>query len=70
VPVLNENDMKIVQYFKDSFVEFKEHVTWPSFSDLQRDTIIVAIATVLLAIFLYAVDTLFTQVLNFIYGAF
>ena len=62
--------MKVVQYVKDSFVEFKEHVSWPTFADLQKDTIIVAIATVLLAIFLYAVDTIFTQVLNFVYGAF
>lgn len=70
MPVLKENDMKIVQYFKDSFVEFKDHVTWPSFSSLQKDTIIVAIATVLLAIFLFVVDKIFTDVLNIIYGAF
>jgi len=62
--------MKIVQYVKESYVEFKDHVTWPTFSKLQQDTVIVAIATVLLAIFLYAVDSSFAKLLDFIYSAF
>lgn len=62
--------MKIVNYIKESYVEFKDNVTWPTFSKLQQDTLIVAIATLLLAIFLYAVDTSFASVLNVIYGAF
>lgn len=51
--------MKLKEYIKGSFYEFKDHVTWPSWAELQQDTIIVAIATVILAIFLYAVDSLF-----------
>ncbi|RLZ12669.1 preprotein translocase subunit SecE [Faecalibacter macacae] len=62
--------MKIVNYIKESYVEFKDNVTWPSFSKLQQDTLIVAIATVLLAIFLYAVDTSFAKLLDVIYSAF
>lgn len=54
--------MKIVNYIKSSYYEFKDHVTWPSWSSLQQDTIIVAIATVILAIFLYLVDTFFGDV--------
>lgn len=62
--------MKIVNYIKESYVEFKDNVTWPTFSKLQQDTLIVAIATVLLAIFLYAVDTSFAKLLDVIYSAF
>ncbi|HUH34685.1 MAG TPA: preprotein translocase subunit SecE [Moheibacter sp.] len=51
--------MKLKEYIKDSFYEFKDHVTWPAWASLQQDTIIVAIATVILALFLYAVDSLF-----------
>lgn len=62
--------MKIVNYIKESFIEFKDNVTWPTFSKLQQDTIIVTIATALLAIFLYAVDSSFASVLNVIYSIF
>lgn len=62
--------MKIVNYVKESFVEFKDNVTWPTFSKLQQDTIIVAIATVLLAIFLYVIDSSFAKILDVIYSAF
>ncbi|QTV07000.1 preprotein translocase subunit SecE [Faecalibacter bovis] len=62
--------MKIVNYIKESYVEFKDNVTWPTFSKLQQDTLIVAIATVLLAIFLYAVDTSFAKLLDVVYSAF
>lgn len=54
--------MKVITYVKDSFAEFKDHVTWPTWASLQQDTIIVAIATVILALFLYAVDSLFGNV--------
>ncbi|ADX67441.1 MULTISPECIES: preprotein translocase subunit SecE [Weeksella] len=59
--------MKVVNFIKSSFVEFKENVTWPSFQDLQKDTIIVTIATVLLAIFLYIIDSVFAKILYNIY---
>lgn len=55
--------MKIVNYIKSSYFEFRDHVTWPTWSSLQQDTIIVAITTVILAIFLYLVDTFFGDVL-------
>lgn len=55
--------MKVIEYVKDSFVEFKDHVTWPTWASLQQDTIIVAIATAILALFLYAVDSLFGNVI-------
>ncbi len=55
--------MKVLEYVKDSFTEFKDHVTWPTWASLQQDTIIVAIATVILALFLYAVDSLFGNVI-------
>lgn len=51
--------MKTINYIKESYYEFRDHVTWPSWVTLQQDTIIVAIATVILALFLYGVDSLF-----------
>lgn len=51
--------MKVANYIKESYYEFRDHVTWPSWASLQQDTIIVAITTVILALFLYAVDSFF-----------
>jgi len=55
--------MKTLNFIKESYFEFKNHVTWPSWSQLQQDTIVVAIATLILAIFLYAVDSFFGNVI-------
>lgn len=54
--------MKVVNYIKESYNEFKDFVTWPSWASLQQDTIVVAIVTVILALFLYGVDSLFGNV--------
>ncbi|WP_094745870.1 preprotein translocase subunit SecE [Vaginella massiliensis] len=59
--------MKIVNFIKESYVEFKDHVTWPNSTTLQKDTITVTIATVVLAIFLYLVDSAFANILYSIY---
>ncbi|MFV0304832.1 MAG: preprotein translocase subunit SecE [Moheibacter sp.] len=51
--------MKFIDYAKDSFNEFRHHVTWPSWATLQQDTVIVSVVTALLAVFLYGVDSFF-----------
>lgn len=55
--------MKTLDFIKESYYEFKDHVTWPSWNQLQQDTVVVAIATLILAIFLYAVDSFFGNVI-------
>ncbi len=51
--------MKLKEYIRGSYYEFKDHVTWPTWADLQQDTIVVAISTVILALFLFGIDSLF-----------
>lgn len=51
--------MKLKEYIKGSYYEFKDHVTWPTWAELQQDTIVVAISTVILALFLFGIDSLF-----------
>lgn len=53
----------MVKYIKESYKEFKDHVTWATWSKLQQDTIVVTISTIILSIFLYIVDTTFGEVL-------
>lgn len=50
-----------VDFIKGSYTEFKDKVEWPKWPDLQSSTIVVSVATVILSIFLFGVDTLFSK---------
>lgn len=57
----------LVEFLKGSYTEFKDKVEWPKWPDLQSSTIVVGIATVILALFTFGVDSLFSMTIkNFI----
>lgn len=57
----------LVNFLKGSYTEFKDKVEWPKWPDLQSSTIVVAITTVILALFTFGVDSLFSVTIkNFI----
>ncbi len=58
---------KISNYFKESYIELFEKVTWPTWSQLQQSTTIVLIATVLITAMVWAMDFASSQLLQFIY---
>ncbi len=66
--------MSLISFLKDSFIEFKDKVEWPKWPQLQSSTTVVAIATILLAVFTFGIGTLFSEAIKNIYtlliGAF
>ncbi|SEH77746.1 preprotein translocase subunit SecE [Paenimyroides aquimaris] len=54
---------KVVNYISDAFTELKSNVTWTTWAEVQRYTIIVAIFTVVLSLATWGVDTLFADAL-------
>ena len=59
--------MSLVDFIKGSYTEFKDKVEWPKWPDLQSSTIVVAVTTVILALFTFGVDSLFSVTIkNFI----
>lgn len=58
----------LISYLKGSIVEFKDHVQWPKWSDLQSSTTVVAIATIILAVICFGVDWSFAKILHNIYA--
>jgi len=48
---------KIAHYFKESFKELTEKVTWPSWTQLQQSTMIVLAATLVVTFVVLAMDT-------------
>ena len=59
----------MIDYLKASYTEFTKNVEFPKWNDLQSSTTVVAVSTILLAIFLFAVDRLFNFSLLNIYKA-
>ncbi len=52
------------EFIKGSIDEFKNKVEWPKWPDLQSSTIVVTIGTVLLALFTFGVDTVFSKAIT------
>ncbi len=53
--------MSLVDFLKGSYTEFKDKVEWPKWPDLQSSTIVVTVSTILLALFTFGVDSLFSK---------
>ncbi|MBT4882251.1 MAG: preprotein translocase subunit SecE [Flavobacteriales bacterium] len=57
-------------YIKESYDELINKVSWPTWSELQSSSIVVAIATVIIALIIYVMDSAFSNVMNLFYGFF
>ena len=54
-------------YFKESYNELVNKVTWPMFPQLQRSTIVVMVASVIFAVVVLAMDLTFENLMAVIY---
>jgi preprotein translocase subunit SecE len=61
---------KITTYFKESYRELTEKVTWPTWKQLQQSTMIVIVATLVITAVVAAMDLVTNGALNFIYNTF
>lgn len=57
-----------IQYVKGSFYEFRHNVEFPTWKDLSSSTLVVASATLLLALFLFGIDQLFGEAMYGLYS--
>jgi len=61
---------KISNYFRDSYKELAEKVTWPNWLQLQQSTMIVLAATLLTTAIVAIMDLVSATGLKFIYKIF
>ena len=61
---------KIALYFRESYRELTEKVTWPTGEELQQSTMIVLVATLLTTAIIWLMDFVAAGGLNFIYKLF
>jgi preprotein translocase subunit SecE len=61
---------KIATYFKESYKELMEKVTWPTWAQLQQSTMIVIAATIVITALVSGMDFITNVTLKFIYNIF
>jgi len=61
---------KISTYFRESYYELTEKVTWPSWLQLQQSTVIVLIATIIITAMVWLMDFASQSLLKAIYSLF
>ncbi|MBS1933505.1 MAG: preprotein translocase subunit SecE [Bacteroidetes bacterium] len=61
---------KVTTYFKESYRELVEKVSWPTWPQLQQSVVIVLVATVLITLVVGLMDVVSSSILKLIYSFF
>jgi preprotein translocase subunit SecE len=61
---------KLKNYFKEVYSELVNKVTWPTWSELQASSIIVMVASFIIAIVIAIMDGTFRNLMQLIYSLF
>ncbi|HSC55405.1 MAG TPA: preprotein translocase subunit SecE [Phnomibacter sp.] len=61
---------KIGTYFRESYNELVEKVTWPTWGQLQQSTVIVLVATLMITAMVWVMDIASENLLKLIYSFF
>ena len=57
-------------YIKSSYNELVNKVSWPTWSELQNSSIVVAIASLIIALVIYLMDQTFSNLMEVFYSLF
>lgn len=58
---------KIIQYIKESYSEMLEHVTWPTWAELQSGAVLVIVASIIISLVIFAMDEVAGNALKYLY---
>ncbi len=61
---------KIIAYFKDVYDELVNKVTWPSWDELFNTSVIVMVASIIIALVILLMDVTFNNLMDLIYSMF
>jgi preprotein translocase subunit SecE len=63
----NEKMANVLEFFKESYVEMTEKVTWPTWAQLQNSAVVVLVASVIIALVIFAMDKASSNLLELFY---
>ena len=61
---------KVTGYLQETYNELIHKVSWPSWADLQSSAIVVMVASLIIALVVFAMDVSFKNVFEFMYKTF
>jgi preprotein translocase subunit SecE len=61
---------KIRGYINDTYSELVTKVSWPTWKELNASAVIVMVSTLITSILIFAMDWVFSKVMELIYGFF
>jgi preprotein translocase subunit SecE len=59
--------MRIRTYFEEAFNELVHKVSWPTWAELQNSAVVVMIASFIIAMIIFGMDTVFENIMETIY---
>ena len=62
--------MAFVENVKESYNEMVHKVSWPTRKELAQSSVIVLIASIILALIVWLMDWCFESIMTFVYGLF
>jgi len=61
---------KVANYLQETYNELIHKVSWPSWTDLQGSSVVVLVASLIIALVIFAMDFGFQTVFEFMYKIF
>ena len=61
---------KIKAYIQDSYNELMHKVSWPTWAELQGSAILVLVASLIIGLLVFGMDTIFQLIMNLLYSSF
>ena len=68
--IKKSTDMAFVESVKESYNELVHKTSWPTRKELTQSSVIVLIASVILALIVWLMDWCFESIMTFVYGLF
>ncbi|MBQ4391265.1 MAG: preprotein translocase subunit SecE [Paludibacteraceae bacterium] len=62
--------MKLVDNIKESYTELVQKVSWPTRKELAQSSVVVLIASLILALVVWLMDWCFENLMTLVYGLF
>lgn len=59
--------LKLKEYINESFSELVHKVSWPTWDELISSSIVVLIASLIIAAVIFSIDLLFSESMTFLY---
>ena len=62
--------MKLILYFEEAYNELVHKVSWPTRKELQNSAFIVMVASFIIALIVFVMDSSFERIMSLVYSLF